>query len=144
MSQELVTFIVLGSKARLRGTKLPLDNKYEEYIHLNFDLKKDIQKKLDNLITLSKGELIVLLPPSSFPNTDAKEALKKIALIGLSSWGWFDFNSNRKNFLQNVKKINTLVRSIPDLEQGIYFSKSLYFSIGGIGSFGGSPFSELS
>jgi hypothetical protein len=45
LSQELVTFIVLGSKARLRGTKLPLDNKYEEYIHLNFDLKKDIQKK---------------------------------------------------------------------------------------------------
>ncbi|MDG2093425.1 MAG: hypothetical protein P8J72_03045 [SAR86 cluster bacterium] len=144
MSQELVTFIVLGSKARLRGTKLPLDNKYEEYIHLNFDLKKDIQKNLDNLITISKGELIVLLPPSSVPNTDAKEALKKIALIGLSSWGWFEFNSNRKNFLQNVKKINTLVRSIPDLEQGIYFSKSLYFSIGGIGSFGGSPFSEIS
>ena len=53
MSQELVTFIVLGSKARLRGTKLPLDNKYEEYIHLNFDLKKDIQKNLDNLITIS-------------------------------------------------------------------------------------------
>jgi hypothetical protein len=87
LSQELVTFIVLGSKARLRGTKLPLDNKYEEYIHLNFDSKKDIQKNLDNLITLSKGELIVLLPPSSFPNTDAKEALKKIALIGLSSGG---------------------------------------------------------
>jgi hypothetical protein len=88
--------------------------------------------------------LIVLLPPSSLPNNQAKEALKKIALIGLSSWGWFEFNSNRKNFLQNVKKINTLVRSIPDLEQGIYFSKSLYFSIGGMGSFGRSPFSEIS
>ena len=46
--------------------------------------------------------------------------------------------------IENVKKINTLVRSIPDLEQGIYFSKSLYFSIGGIGSFRGSPFSEIS
>jgi hypothetical protein len=85
LSQELVTFIVLGSKARLRGVKLPSDNKYEEYIHLNFDHKKDIQKNLDNLVTLSKGDLIVLLPPSSFPNTEAKEALKKIALIGLSS-----------------------------------------------------------
>ena len=33
---------------------------------------------------------------------------------------------------------------LPDLEQGIYFSKSLYFSVGGIGSFGSSPFSEIS
>ena len=144
MSQELVTFIVLGSKARLRGVKLPPNNKYEEYIHLNFDLKKDIQKNLDNLVTISKGSLIVLLPPSSFPTSETKEALKKIALIGLSSWGWFGFNSNRKNFFQNVKKINTFIRSIPDLEQGIYFSKSLYFSVGGIGIFGASPFSEIS
>ena len=144
MSQELVTFIVLGSKARLRGTKASLDNKYEEYVHLNFESKTDIQKKIDDTITLCKGEIVVLLPPSSIPNIQAREALKKIALIGLSSWGWFDFNSNRKNLLQNIKKINTLVRSIPDLEQGIYFSKSLYFSVGGIGSFGSSPFTEIS
>ena len=143
MSQELVTYIVLGSKTRLKGTKLPLNNKYEEYLHLNFDAKENIEKNLDELIALSRGELIVLLPPSSFPNTQAKEALKKIALIGLSSWGWFDFNLKRKNFLQNIKKINTLVRSIPDLEQGIYFSKSLYFSVGGIGSLNTSPFSEI-
>ena len=143
MSQELVTYIVLGSKTRLKETKLPVKNKYEEYLRLNFDSKENIVKTLDDLITLSKGELIVLLPPSSFPNTQAKEALKKIALIGLSSWGWFEFSLKRKNFLQNVKKINTLIRSIPDLEQGMYFSKSLYFSVGGIGSFNTAPFSEI-
>lgn len=143
MSQELVTYIVLGSKTRLKDTKLPVKNKYEEYLRLNFDSKENIVTTLDDLITLSKGELIVLLPPSSFPNTQAKEALKKIALIGLSSWGWFEFSLKRKNFLQNVKKINTLIRSIPDLEQGIYFSKSLYFSVGGIGSFNTAPFSEI-
>ena len=143
MSQELVTYIVLGSKTRLKETKLPVKNKYEEYLRLNFDSKENIVTTLDDLITLSKGELIVLLPPSSFPNTQAKEALKKIALIGLSSWGWFEFSLKRKNFLQNVKKINTLIRSIPDLEQGIYFSKSLYFSVGGIGSFNTAPFSEI-
>lgn len=143
MSQELVTYIVLGSKTRLKETKLPVKNKYEEYLRLNFDSKENIVKTLDDLITLSKGQLIVLLPPSSFPNTQAKEALKKIALIGLSSWGWFEFSLKRKNFLQNVKKINTLIRSIPDLEQGIYFSKSLYFSVGGIGSFNTAPFSEI-
>jgi hypothetical protein len=143
LSQELVTYIVLGSKTRLKETKLPVKNKYEEYLRLNFDSKENIVTTLDDLITLSKGELIVLLPPSSFPNTQAKEALKKIALIGLSSWGWFEFSLKRKNFLQNVKKINTLIRSIPDLEQGIYFSKSLYFSVGGIGSFNTAPFSEI-
>ncbi|MDA7642171.1 hypothetical protein N8705_00490 [Gammaproteobacteria bacterium] len=143
MSQELVTYIVLGSKIRLKSIKLPPNNKYEEYLHLNFETKNDIEKNLDDLIAFSKGELIVLLPPSSFPNTQAKEALKKIALIGLSSWGWFEFNLKKKNFLQNVKKINTLIRSIPDLEQGIYFSKSLYFSVGGIGSLNTAPFSEI-
>ena len=144
MSQELVTYIVLGSKSRLQGIKLPTNNKFEEYISLNFDSKHKILEKLDQLITASHGELIVLLPPSSYPNNLAKEALKKIALIGLSSWGWFQFNSKRKNLVQNIKKVNTLIRSIPDLEQGIYFSKRLYFSVGGFGSIEPNIFSEIS
>ena len=144
MSQELVTYIVLGSKSRLHGIKLPTNNKFEEYISLNFDSKHKILEKLDQLITASHGELIVLLPPSSYPNNLAKEALKKIALIGLSSWGWFQYNSKRKNLVQNIKKVNTLIRSIPDLEQGIYFSKRLYFSVGGFGSIEPNIFSEIS
>ena len=144
MSQELVTYIVLGSKSRLQGIKLPVNNKFEEYIPLSFDSKNNIQEKLDQLITTSHGELIVLLPPSSFPNNIAKEALKKIALIGLSTWGWFQYNSKRKNLVQNIKKVNTLIRSIPDLEQGIYFSKRLYFSVGGFGSTEPNIFSEIS
>jgi hypothetical protein len=144
LSQELVTYIVLGSKSRLQGIKLPVNNKFEEYIPLSFDSKNDIQEKLDQLITTSHGELIVLLPPSSYPNNIAKEALKKIALIGLSTWGWFQYNSKRKNLVQNIKKVNTLIRSIPDLEQGIYFSKRLYFSVGGLGSTEPNIFSEIS
>ena len=144
MSQELVTYIVLGSKSRLKGIKLPKNNRFECYLPLNFDSEKSIIKSLDELSTSSKGELIVLLPPSSYPNNTAKEALKKIALIGLSSWGWFEYSSKRKNFLQNLKKINTLIRSIPDLEQGIYFSKRLYFSVGGFDSVEPAIFSEIS
>ena len=144
MSQELVTYIVLGSKSRLQGIKLPANGKFEEYISLNFDSKHEILEKLDQLITASQGELIVLLPPSSYPNNLAKEALKKIALIGLSSWGWFEYNSKRKNLVQNIKKVNTLIRSIPDLEQGIYFTKRLYFSVGGFGSIEPNIFSEIS
>ena len=127
MSQELVTYIVLGSNSRLQGVKLPSNNKFEEYLPLSFDSKENILIKLDELITFSHGELVVLLPPSCYPNNLAKEQLKKIALIGLSSWGWFQYNSKRKNIVQNIKKVNTLIRSIPDLEQGIYFTKRLYF-----------------
>ena len=68
MSQELVPYIVLGSKSRLKGIKLPTNNKFEEYISSNFDSKHQILEKLDQLITISQGELIVLLPPSSYPN----------------------------------------------------------------------------
>ena len=144
MSQELVTYIILGSKSRLQVIKLPANSKFEEYISLSFDSKHKILEKLDQLITASQGELIVLLPPSSYPNNLAKEALKKIALIGLSSWGWFEYNSKRKNLVQNIKKVNTLIRSIPDLEQGIYFTKRLYFSVGGFGSIEPNIFSEIS
>ena len=144
MNQELVTYIVLGSESRLKNIKLPLVNKYEEYLLANFSSNTSYQNQLDDLVTRSKGEVVVFLPPSSFPNIEAKEALKKIALIGLSSWGWFEYSLKRKNILQNIKKITTLVRSIPDIEQGIFFTKRLYFSIGGSGSFSSETFSEIS
>ena len=144
MNQELVTYIVLGSESRLKNIKLPLANKYEEYLLANFSSNISYQNQLDDLVTRSKGEVVVFLPPSSFPNIEAKEALKKIALIGLSSWGWFEYSLKRKNILQNIKKITTLVRSIPDIEQGIFFTKRLYFSIGGSGSFASETFSEIS
>jgi len=144
LSQELVTYIVLGSNSRLQGVKLPSNNKFEEYLPLSFDSKENILIKLDELITFSHGELVVLLPPSCYPNNLAKEQLKKIALIGLSSWGWFQYNSKRKNLVQNIKKVNTLIRSTPNLEQGIYFSKRLYFSVGGFGSIEPNIFSEIS
>jgi hypothetical protein len=144
LNQELVTYIVLGSESRLKNIKLPLANKYEEYLLANFSSNTSYQNQLDDLVTRSKGEVVVFLPPSSFPNIEAKEALKKIALIGLSSWGWFEYSLKRKNILQNIKKITTLVRSIPDIEQGIFFTKRLYFSIGGSGSFSSETFSEIS
>jgi len=144
LNQELVTYIVLGSESRLKNIKLPLANKYEEYLLANFSSSTSFQNQLDDLVTRSKGEVVVFLPPSSFPNIEAKEALKKIALIGLSSWGWFEYSLKRKNILQNIKKITTLVRSIPDIEQGIFFTKRLYFSIGGSGSFSSETFSEIS
>ena len=144
MNQELVTYIVLGSYERLKNLKLPSSNIFEEYLSANFSDESSLEKDLDELIANSKGSLIVLLPPSSFPNVKAKKALKKISMIDLSTWGWFKFNKNNNDVIQNLKKISASIRSIPDIEQGIFFTKRLYFSVGGIGKLGSSPFKEIS
>ena len=144
MNQELVTYIILGSAERLNKVKIPQSNKAEEFIPANFINKKDIQKDIDKLISSSKGNIIVLLPPSSIPNAKSKELLKKISMIDVSSWGWFKINDKKNDFINNLKKISSSVSSTPDLEQGIFFSKRLYFSVGGIGKFGTSPFKEIS
>ena len=143
MSQGLVTYIVLGSEERLKTLKLPVSNREEEYLFANFSNNVSCEKKLDQLVTNSCGNLIVFLPPSAFPNLKAKNALKKIAMLDLSAWGWFRFKE-KKNFLQNIKKISTTLRNIPKLEQVIFFSKRLYLSVGGIGDFGSDPFKEIS
>ena len=144
MNQELVTYIILGSAERLNKVKIPQSNKAEEFIPANFVNKKDIQKDLDRLVSSSKGNIIVLLPPSSIPNSKSKELLKKISMIDASSWGWFKFNDKKNDFINNLKKISSSISSTPDLEQGIFFNKRLYFSVGGIGKFGTSPFKEIS
>ena len=143
MSQGLVTYIILGSEERLKTLKLPVSNREEEYLFANFSNNVSCEKRLDHLVTNSCGNLIVFLPPSAFPNLKAKNALKKIAMLDLSAWGWFRFKE-KKNFLQNINKISTTLRNIPKLEQGIFFSKRLYFSVGGIGDFGSDPFKEIS
>ena len=144
MSQELITYIVLGSYERLSGLKIPSLSDKEEYILANFTDNKLLEESLDRIISDSKGNLIVLLPPSTLPNTKSKEVLKKISMIDQSSWGWFQFDERKNDFIQNLKKISSSIRSIPNIEQGIYFTKRLYFSVGGIGKFGISPFKELS
>ena len=144
MSQGLITYIVLGSSERLKGLKLPISSKKEEYVLTNFSKKESFEETLDNIIFNSRGNLIVLLPPSATPNQKSKEILKKISMIDQSSWGWFKYNDKKNDFIQNLKKITSSMRSIPNIEQGIYFTKRLYFSVGGIGKFGKSPFNEIS
>ena len=72
------------------------------------------------------------------------KALKKISMIDISTWGWFDVRSKENDIFSHFKKISTNIRSIPRLDQGIFFNKRLYFSVGGIGAFGAQPFKEIS
>ena len=120
MSQELVTYIILGSKDRLSKVKKIRVDEYEQCLHLNFE--SEIEKTLDNLVAKAKVGIIVLLPPSSTPNQETREILKKISLVNVSAWGWFKFNKNRKNIMQSLGKITTLISGVPSFEQGLYFS----------------------
>jgi hypothetical protein len=144
LNQELVTYIILGSEERLKKVKIPQSNESEEYVPANFINKKDTQKDLDKLVSSSKGNIIVLLPPSSIPNIKSKEMLKKMSMIDISSWGWFKFDDKKNDLLNNLKKISSSISSTPNLQQGIFFNKRLYFSVGGLGKFGTSPFKEIS
>lgn len=112
MSQELVTYITLGSKVRLSKVKKFKVDEHEECIHLNYE--SSIEQSLDEAITEAKGGLIVLLPPSSFPSIESREILKKISLVNVSAWGWFKHNSKRKNIAQNIGKITTFISGVPD------------------------------
>jgi len=144
LNQELVTYIVLGSYERLKGLKLPNSSKNEEFVLATLSDKASLEETLDKIIFDAKGNIIVLLPPSTFPNSKSREILQKMSMIDQSTWGWFKFNEKKNNFIQNLKKISSSMRSIPNIEQGIYFSKRLYFSVGGVGKFGSTPFNEIS
>ncbi len=144
MSQELVTYIVLGSTKRLQDIKKPISNELEEYIFSNLSIDGPNELLIDSLVSKSNGRIIVLIPPSSIPSSKARDALKKISMIDLSSWGWFKFNKKNNTLKENFLSLSAKLRSIPDISQGIYFNKRLYFSVGGIGKFENSPFKEIS
>ena len=78
------------------------------------------------------------------PDKRSKNALKKISMIDISTWGWFEIKNKEKDILKSLKKFSVNIRSIPTIEQGIYFNKRLYFSVGGVGEFGSKPFKEIS
>ena len=143
MNKILLNFIILGSEQRLQKLSFFKTDTHESVLPLNFNHKEEIVTMLDMLIANADGNIIVLLPPGCQPNQSARKTLKKMALINQPSWGWFAYNSRRKNFLQHLKKANTFLRHIPSLEQGIFFSKDLYFSLGGIGAINLMPFEEI-
>ena len=144
MSQELVTYIVLGSHSRLaRLKKFKVEND-EECIFLSFNDYASLVQALDNVIADSSGSIIVLLPPSSIPKKKNRISLKKMAMINYPVWGWFDLTNSEDKVSSNLKKLNTFIRTTPSIEQGIYFTKDLYFSIGGMGKFKADYFTEIS
>jgi len=67
-----------------------------------------------------------------------------MGMINYPVWGWFNSPNHDEKFISSLKKINTYIRNTPTIDQGIYFTKDLYYSIGGIGHFQSDYFVEIS
>ena len=141
MSKILVNYIYIGSKKRLEKLKFFKPFSFENITSIGFDKEIELVELIDKVIADSSSNLVVLLPPGTSPNKSSRESLKKMALINQLSWGWFKLNNNK--VLNKLKGIFLSMNQIPTLEQGIFFSRDLYFSIGGIGKVTKSPFDEI-
>ena len=101
-----------------------------------------IEKDFNNIIFGKDIDLYSNRIKSYNPLTN--ETLKKMAMINYPVWGWFDISNREDPLSSSLKKINSILRTTPSIEQGIYFTKDLYFSIGGVGAFKDNYFSEIS
>ena len=141
MSKILVNYIYIGSFKRLEKLKFFKPLSFENITSIGFDAETELVDLIDKVIADSSSNIVVLLPPGTSPNKSSRESLKKMALINQLSWGWFKLNNNK--VLNKLKGIFLSMNQIPTLEQGIFFSRDLYFSIGGIGKVTKSPFDEI-
>ena len=142
MSKILVNYIYIGSKKRLEKLKFFKPFSFENVTSIGLDNEAELVELIDKAIADSSSNLVVLLPPGTSPNKSSRESLKKMALINQLSWGWFKLN-HKNNISSRLKGIISSLNQIPILVQGIFFSRDLYFSIGGIGKVMKSPFYEI-
>jgi len=141
---KLVNYIYIGSNKRLNKLKLFKAENFEKITKLNFITEAEIEDLLDSEIADFKGNIVVILIPGCIPKKNARLVLKKIALINQHSWGWFESNKKVVDLISEIRKIRTHVTKNPSLDQGIYFSRELYFSLGGFGQIKRFSFKELS
>ena len=108
-----------------------------------FQSIEELPSLLDLKIAELDSSVISLIPAGAFPKKDARTQLEHFSGSEFHFWGWYHFGNKFKGAAQSIGKINTLLNKVPQLEQGIFFSKSLYFSVGGLGDSGINPFAEL-
>ena len=125
-----VSYVIIGSKERLSRVKSYQIEEGVECLLCPFQLIEDLPTLLDSIIAELNSSAISIIPAGAYPKKDARAQL-------------FHFGNKFKGAAQSIGKLNTLLNKVPQLEQGIFFSKSLYFSVGGLGDSGVNPFAEL-
>ena len=138
-----VSYVIIGSKERLSRVKSYQIEKGAECLLCPFQSLQELPSILDSKIADLDSSVISLIPAGAFPRKSAREQLIHFSRSEYQFWGWYHFGNKFKGASQRIRKLNTFLNKVPQLEQGIFFSKLLYFSVGGLGDSGDNPFAEL-
>ena len=138
-----VSYVIIGSKERLSRVKSYQIEEGVECLLCPFRSMEELPSLLDLKIAELDSTVISIIPAGAFPKKYARAQLVHFSRSEYQFWGWYHFGNKFKGVAQSIGKINTLLNKVPQLEQGIFFSKSLYFSVGGLGDSGANPFAEL-
>ncbi len=145
MSENLlnVSYVIIGSKARLSKVKSYQIEEGAECLLCPFQSLQELPSLIDSKIAELDSSVISIIPAGAFPRKEARAQLVHFSRSEYQFWGWYHFGNKFKGAAQSIRKLNTFLNKAPQLEQGIFFSKSLYFSVGGLGEGGDNPFAEL-
>ena len=138
-----VSFIIIGSEERLSKVKSYQIEEGVECLLCPFLNIDELPSLLDSKIAELDSIAISIIPAGAFPKKNARKQLVHFSRSEYQFWGWYHFGNKFKGAIQNIGKINTFLNKVPQLEQGIFFTKSLYFSVGGLGEIKSNPFAEL-
>ena len=138
-----VSFIIIGSEERLSKVKSYQIEEEVECLLCPFLNIDELPSLLDSKIAELDSIAISIIPAGAFPKKNARKQLVHFSRSEYQFWGWYHFGNKFKGAIQNIGKINTFLNKVPQLEQGIFFTKSLYFSVGGLGEIKSNPFAEL-
>ena len=138
-----VSFIIIGSEERLSKVKSYQIEEEVECLLCPFLNIDELPSLLDSKIAELNSIAISIIPAGAFPRKNARKQLVHFSRSEYQFWGWYHFGNKFKGAIQNIGKINTFLNKVPQLEQGIFFTKSLYFSVGGLGEIKSNPFAEL-
>ena len=138
-----VSYIIIGSKERLSRVKSYQIEEGVECLLCPFKSIEELPSLLDTKIAELDSQVISIIPAGAFPKKDARAQLVHFSRSEYQFWGWYHFGNKFKGAAQSIGKLNTFLNKVPQLEQGIFFSKSLYFSDGGLGDIGVNPFAEF-
>ena len=138
-----VSFIIIGSEERLSKVKSYQIEDGVECLLCPFLKIDELPSLLDSKIAELDSIAISIIPAGAFPKKNARKQLVHFSRSEYQFWGWYHFGNKFKGAIQNIGKINTFLNKVPQLEQGIFFTKSLYFSVGGLGEIKSNPFAEL-